>query len=103
MLVFCVPFSAVISRPSHLRRATFGPSKWPTRLAANQKTGVAPVGRSIALIYYHVARLWPAYLMRHGSFLAHLVFENEKAVCISARKKSCRPTISTCLVCSFVM
>src|SRR6218665_3351945 len=26
-----------------------------------------------------MARLWPAYLMRHGPFLAYLVFSNEKA------------------------
>ena len=26
-----------------------------------------------------MARLWPAYLMRHGPFLVHLVFSNEKA------------------------
>src|SRR6218665_1013967 len=26
-----------------------------------------------------MGRLWPAYLMRHGLFLAHLVFANEKA------------------------
>ena len=27
-----------------------------------------------------MARLWPAYLMRHGPFLARLVFSNEKAL-----------------------
>ena len=27
----------------------------------------------------HMARLWPAYLMRHRPFLVHLVFSNEKA------------------------
>jgi len=26
-----------------------------------------------------MARLWPAYLMRHGQLLARLVFSNEKA------------------------
>jgi len=49
------------------------------RLAAKRQTGVAPLGRYITFIYKHVARLRPAYLMRHGPFLAHLVFANEKA------------------------
>jgi len=31
----------------------------------------------------HMARLWPAYLIRPGPFLAHLVFANEK-VCLQS-------------------
>src|SRR6218665_1651142 len=29
----------------------------------------------------HMARLWPAYLIRHGPFLARLLFSNEKPAC----------------------
>jgi len=46
------------------------------RLAAKQQTGVAPLGLNTLP---HMARLWPAYLMWHGAYLAHLVFSNEKA------------------------
>src|SRR6218665_1841126 len=49
------------------------------KLAAKQQTEVALLGRYITLIYQHLARLWPAYLLRHGPFLARLVFSNEKA------------------------
>src|SRR6218665_1763353 len=38
-----------------------------------------PAGRYITLICEHLARLWPAYLMRHGPYLARLVFSNERA------------------------
>src|SRR6218665_450141 len=45
---------------------------WPP---SRQTTGFTPLGRYITA---H-GRLWPAYLMRHGPFLARLVFSNEKA------------------------
>jgi len=44
------------------------------RLAAKQETGVAPFSTALP----QTARLWPAYVMRHGLFLARLVFANEK-------------------------
>src|SRR6218665_2499016 len=33
----------------------------------------------LAATLQHMARLWPAYLMRHGPFLVRLVVSNEKA------------------------
>src|SRR6218665_2277503 len=47
----------------------------PLLLVTKQQTSVAPLGRCITAY----ASLWPAYLMRHGPFLARLVFSNEKA------------------------
>jgi len=41
-------------------------------LAAKQQTG-------IALLFTYITAIWPAYVMRHGTFLARLVFANEKA------------------------
>jgi len=50
-----------------------------TRLAAKQQTGVTPQFCYITAKGPSMARLWPAYVLRHGLFLARLVFANEKA------------------------
>ena len=69
---------------SHLRRASFGPSNgglygpYVARLAAKEQTGIVPIGHYITTTLPPMARLWPTYLMRHGPFLARLVFSNEK-------------------------
>src|SRR6218665_2007141 len=61
-------------------RAISGP---PSRQTANRRRrSVAPLGRYIP----HIARLWPAYLMRHGLFLASLILSNEKACTYSQKK-----------------
>jgi len=49
------------------------------RLGAKEQTGVGDAFPLLAATLMHKARLWPAYLMRHGPFLARLVFLNEKA------------------------
>src|SRR6218665_2307505 len=48
--------------------------KWPT-LSLKSKQASSRLATTLP----HMARLWPAYLMRHGPFLARLVFSNEKA------------------------
>jgi len=53
-------------------RAISGP---PSRQTANRH---CPLGRYITLIYKHVTRLWPVYLMRHGPLLANLVLQIRK-------------------------
>src|SRR6218665_19951 len=83
------PFSCLLRRPSHLRRANFGPSKWPVypgsvRAICGPPTRQTVNRRRPAVLLYYVnllkcGRLWPAYLMRHGPFLAHMVFASEKA------------------------
>jgi len=47
------------------------------RITAKQETGVAPLFCFITA--NGPARLWPAFVMRHGPFLGGLVFANEKA------------------------
>src|SRR6218665_2473039 len=77
------------SRPSHLRRAIFGPSKWPVYLGSVRAISGSPSrqtanrGRPAGPVYYvnlltfgpSMARL----LNAHRPFLARLVFSNEKA------------------------
>jgi len=80
-----------LGRPSHLRfsarlvRAISGP---PGRKRSNTRCSTRPLdyfnlltrGPSIRPVYGRsTARLRPAYLMRHGPFLARLVFANQKA------------------------
>jgi len=46
------------------------------RLAGKQQTHASP--RLACATLPHMACLWPAYFMRHGPFLARLVFSSEK-------------------------
>src|SRR6218665_1274378 len=68
----------------------YGPSsevckghKWPAS-RPNSKLQTSP---RLATKFLHMARLWPAYLMQHGPYLARLGFPNEKAcmACLSLR------------------
>ena len=64
-------------RPSHLRRAIFGPSNRSVR-AIGGPPSCQTANRHCPAFQLHY-RTWPAYVMRHGPFLARLVFANEKA------------------------
>src|SRR6218665_3009975 len=78
-LLFYVILSFAMLRPCHMRRAIFGPSKWPiwrgpvraicdppSRQTANRRRPAFPLNY----------RKWSAYVMRHGPFVVHLEFAN---------------------------